>query len=57
VQRDFQTIISEIGKPGHSPKPRGNLLGRVTGQTQPKRSKHPVVKKQSKPTHHKQKAA
>ncbi len=57
MQRDFQTIISEIGKPGHSPKPRGNLLGRVTGQTQPKRSKHPVVKKQSKPTHHKQKAA
>ncbi len=57
VQRDFQTIISEIGKPGHSPKPRGNSLGRVTGQTQPKRSKHPVVKRQSKPTPHKQKAA
>lgn len=57
VQRDFQTIISEIGKPGHSPKPRGNSLGRVTGQTQPKRSKHPVVKKQSKSTPDKQKAA
>jgi len=38
VQRDFHSLISEIGKPGHSPKPRGNSLGRVTGQTQPKRS-------------------
>jgi hypothetical protein len=57
VQRDFQRIISEIGKPGHSPKPRGNSNGRVTGQTQPKRSKHPVVKKQSKSTPDKQKAA
>jgi hypothetical protein len=57
VQRDFQTIISEIGKPGHSPKPRGNSKGRVAGDSQPKRSKHPVVKKQSKSTPDKQKAA
>jgi DDE superfamily endonuclease len=57
VQRDFQTIISVIGKPGHSPKPRGNSTGRVTGQTQSKRSNHPVVKKQSKSTPNKQKAA
>ncbi|MBG1260876.1 NF041680 family putative transposase [Nostoc commune] len=57
VQRDFQTIISETGKPGHSPKPRGNSLGRVAGHSQPKRSKHPVVKKQSKSTPDKQKAA
>ena len=57
VQRDFQRIISEIGKPGHSPKPRGNSTGRVTGQTQPKRSQHPVVKKSSKSTPNKQKAA
>lgn len=48
VQRDFQRIISEIGKPGHSPKPRGNSTGRVTGQIQPKRSKHPVLKKGKK---------
>lgn len=48
VQRDFQRIISKIGKPGHSPKPRGNSTGRVAGQTQPKRSKHPVVKKGNK---------
>lgn len=57
VQRDFHRIISEIGKPGHSPKPRGNSFGRVTGQTQPKRSVHPVVKKQSKSTPDKRKAA
>jgi hypothetical protein len=57
VQRDFQTIISVIGKPGHSPKPRGNSTGRVTGHTQSKRSNHPVVKKQSKSTPNKQKAA
>jgi hypothetical protein len=57
VQRDFQTIISEIGKPGHSPKPRGNSKGRVAADSQPKRSKHPVVKKQSKSTPDKQKAA
>jgi DDE superfamily endonuclease len=57
VQRDFQTIISEIGKPGHSPKPRGNSTGRVTGHTQTKRSKHPVVNKQSKSIPNKQKAA
>ena len=44
VQRDFQRIISKIGKPGHSPKPRGNSTGRVAGQSQPKPEKHPVVK-------------
>ncbi len=48
VQRDFQRIISEIGKPGNSPKPRGNSTGRVRGQTQTKRIKHPVIKKSQK---------
>jgi hypothetical protein len=57
VQRDFQRIISEIGKPGHSPKPRGNSNGRVAGQTQPKRSKHPVVKKGKKSNNLQEKAA
>lgn len=57
VQRDFQRIISEIGKPGHSPKPRGNSTGQVQGQTQTQRTKHPVVKKQSKSTPDKQKVA
>jgi DDE superfamily endonuclease len=57
VQRDFQRIISEIGTPACSPKTRGNSVGRVQGQTQTKRTKHPVVKKQSKSTPNKQKAA
>jgi len=57
VQRDFQRIISQIGKPGRSPKPRGNSTGRVVGQTQPKRSKHPVVKKGNKTNNIKNKAA
>jgi DDE superfamily endonuclease len=49
--------VRSIGKPGHSPKPRGNSTGRVTGHTQAKRSNHPVVKKQSKSTPNKQKSA
>jgi len=57
VQRDFQRIISEIGTPARSPKTRGNSIGRVQGQTQTQRTKHPVVKKQSKSTPDKQKAA
>ena len=31
VQRDFHRIISQIGKPGHSSKTRGNSSGRVAG--------------------------
>lgn len=57
VQRDFQRIISEIGTPTRSPKTRGNSIGRVQGQAQTLRTKHPVVKKQSKSTPNKQKAA
>ena len=57
VQRDFGRIILEVGKPGHSPKPRGNSTGRVVGQTQPKRSKHPVIKKGNKKNKPKEKAA
>jgi hypothetical protein len=64
VQRDFPRIISEIGTPARSPKTRsrsvaqpGNSIGRVQGQTQTQRTKHPVVKKQSKSTPDKQKAA
>jgi hypothetical protein len=48
VQRNFQRIISEIGKPGHSPKTRGNSTGRAAGQTQTKRVKCPVIKKGQK---------
>ena len=57
VQRDFPRIISEIGTPARSPKTRGNSIGRVQGQTQTQRIKHPVIKKQSKSTPDKQKAA
>jgi hypothetical protein len=57
VQRDFQRIISLIGTPARSPKTRGNSIGRVQGQAQTKRTKHPVVKKQSKSTPDKQKVA
>ncbi|MDF5714747.1 MAG: SDR family oxidoreductase [Rhizonema sp. NSF051] len=35
----------------------GNSIGRVQGQTQTQRAKHPVVKKQSKSTPNKHKAA
>jgi hypothetical protein len=48
VQRDFQRIISETGKPGNSPKPTCNSTGRVRGQTQTKRDKYPVVKRSQK---------
>ena len=57
VQRDFQRIISEIGTPARSPKTRGNAIGRVQGQTQTQRTKHPVIKKKSKSTPDKQKVA
>jgi hypothetical protein len=48
VQRDFTRIILEIGKPGHSPKPRGNSTGRATGQTQTKRPFASCVKKRTR---------
>lgn len=57
IQRDFHRIISQIGKPGASPKPRGISSGRVVGHTQPKRPVHPVVKKPSKSIPKKQKSA
>jgi hypothetical protein len=57
VQRDFQRIISLIGTPTRSPKTRGNSIGRVQGQVQTQRTKHPVVKKKSKSTLAKVKAA
>ena len=57
VQRDFQRIIQEIGTPARSPKTRGNSIGRVQGQAQTQRTQHPVVKKQSKLTPNKHKAA
>jgi len=57
VQRNFPRIISEIGTLARSPKTRGNSIGRVQGQTQTQRTKHSVIKKKSKSTPDKQKAA
>ena len=57
VQRDFQRIISEIGTPARSPKTRGNSTGRLQGQVIRRRTKQPVVKKQSKTTPVNNKAA
>ena len=47
VQRDFQRIISEIGTPARPPKVRGNSIGRIKGQVIRRRTRQPVVKKQS----------
>ena len=44
--RDFGRIISDIGKLGHSPKPRGNSNNRIVGYTFPRQSKHLVVTKE-----------
>jgi hypothetical protein len=48
VQRDFGRIIRQIGTPAEPPKPRGNSLGRAKGHQQPRRKRHPVIKKNKK---------
>ncbi|NET08100.1 MAG: transposase [Symploca sp. SIO2B6] len=48
VQRDFYRIISTIGTPASSPKPRGYSSGRILGDKRVPRTRHPVLKKQSK---------
>ena len=48
VQRDFSRIISQIGTPASSPKRRGKSPGRPLGQSQPRRRRHQVVKKEAK---------
>ena len=53
VQRDFGRIIRQIGTPAELPKPRGKSPGRAKGERQPRRQRHPVIKKgkkASKPT-------
>jgi Transposase DDE domain len=45
VQKDFERIIRMIGTPAQPPKPRKNAPGRQFGDTQAKRTRHPVVKK------------
>ncbi len=48
VQRDMNRIITEIGTPANSPKPRGFSSGRATGMIQTKRTRHEVIKKGKK---------
>ncbi len=45
VQRDMKRIITEIGTPANSPKPRGFSGGRTKGMIQTKRTRHEVIKK------------
>ena len=47
VQRDFYRIISQIGTPAISPKPRGFSLGRIKGEKKLPRQRYQVIKKQS----------
>ena len=48
VQRDMNRIITEIGTPANSPKPRGFSSGRTTGMIQTPRTRHQVIKKGKK---------
>lgn len=45
VQQDWNRIISQLGSPASSPKPRGKSSGRLLGQTQTPRPRLPVIKK------------
>lgn len=49
VQRQFHQITKMIGTPARTPKPRGNPLGRATGQLMPPRIRHPVIIKSKIP--------
>ncbi len=48
VQRDFYRIISSLGTPAHTPKRRGYSPGRIKGEKKGPRTRHQVIKKQSK---------
>jgi hypothetical protein len=48
VQRDFYRIITELGTPAQSPKRRGYSPGRIKGEKKVPRTRHQVIKKQSK---------
>lgn len=54
TQRDFTRILEEVGTPSKVPKPRGMSLGRQEGEDQPKRLRHPIVRK-AKASEHKDK--
>ena len=49
VQRDFGSIIRQLGTPACSPKPRGNSPGRTKGQSPGIRPRKPVVFKSRSP--------
>ena len=48
VLRAFERIISQIGTPAQSPKPRGKSSGRAQGEKPGPRKRHPVIKKAKK---------
>jgi hypothetical protein len=48
VQRDFCRIISQIGTIAKSPKRRGYSAGRIKGEKKVPRTRHQVIKKQTK---------
>lgn len=48
VLRAFERIISQIGTPAKSPKPRGKSPGRAKGQKPELRKRHPVIRKGKK---------
>jgi hypothetical protein len=49
VQQDWFRIISQLGSPAVSPKPRGYSSGRKSGEIQSPRSRLPVIKKCKSP--------
>lgn len=57
VQRSFLRIITQIGTPAISPKPRGFSTGRVPGQSLGKRQRQSVLKKGKKSQSSPQKTA
>ena len=49
VQQDWFRIISQLGSPAVSPKPRGYSSGRKSGEIQSPRPRLPVIKKRKSP--------
>jgi hypothetical protein len=49
VQQDWFRIISQLGSPSVSPKPRGYSSGRKSGEIQSPRPRLPVIKKRKSP--------
>ena len=45
VAQGFTVLLAAIGTPSGDPKPRGKSSGWPKGQSRPKRTRYPVVKK------------